>query len=133
MSKRYSPNPATVIFAPVVATYTFAKHGLTRLNSASNWVDANEAEIDEAMTRTLDAGLGVISALSKGTLVASTFAEGFVESVCEHNNVPFNSSRKEQVAAWKATCNNWWKKEEEEQVPQDSNKLVFNTKTGKFE
>ena len=131
MSKRYNPNPAVVLFAPITAAYVVAKHGLKRLHSASEWVDANEKEIDEAMTNTLDAGLGLVSSVSKATLVASTFAEGFVESVCEHNNVPLNASRKEQISAWKDTCKEWWKKEEETQT-SDSSKLIFDTKTGQL-
>lgn len=113
--KRYTPNPAVIIFAPVVTAYTVAKHTLKRLHSASEWMDANEAEIDSAMVSTLDATLGVVSSAAKATLVASSFAEGFVEAICEHNEVQINASRKDQVAGWKKTCKSWLKEEDKKE------------------
>lgn len=112
-NRRYQPNVGAVIFAPVVVGYTVAKQTLKRLHSVNQWLENNEPEIDQAMVSTLDAGLGLLSAGAKATLVASSFGEGFVEAICEHNDVNLNASRVDQVKAWKKTCSTWFKEEED--------------------
>lgn len=119
-NRRYQPNVGAVIFAPVVVGYTVAKQTLKRLHSVNQWLENNEPEIDQAMVSTLDAGLGLLSAGAKATLVASSFGEGFVEAICEHNDVNLNASRVDQVKAWKKTCSTWFKEEEKKEEKKES-------------
>jgi hypothetical protein len=122
--KRYEPNVGAVIFAPVVVSFTIAKQTLKRLHSVNEWLNTNEPEVDQTVVNTLDAGLGLLSAGAKATLVASSFGEGFVEAICENNNININAPRKEQVAGWKKTCKEWFKEEEKkEEAPSSYSSL----------